>query len=65
MINLNTCYWVKLNDKGIKIYNTYYEDLSLSTWTTSISKGDVITATIDSASVGTKLNCIIYATASS
>lgn len=36
------------------------EDLSLSTWTTSISKGDVITATIDSASVGTKFNCVIY-----
>lgn len=44
---------------------TSAEDLSLTTWTTAFSKGDVITATIDSVSVGTKFNIVVYAEASS
>ena len=43
---------------------TSNEDLSLSTWTTSFTKGDVITATIDSVSVGTKYSLTLYAEAS-
>ena len=40
-------------------------DTSLTTWTTSFSKGDVIQAYVDSASTGVKYVCALYATASS
>lgn len=43
---------------------TSAEDLSLSTWTTSFSKGDVISATIDSVATGTKFAIKLYAEAS-
>ncbi len=29
MINLNNLYWVKLSNKGKKIYKEYYENLSI------------------------------------
>lgn len=40
-------------------------DTSLTTWTTSFSKGDVIQAYVDSASTGVRYVCAIYAEASS
>jgi hypothetical protein len=38
-------------------------DTSLTTWTTSFSKGDVIQAYVDSASTGVKYVCSLYAEA--
>jgi len=40
-------------------------DTSLTTWTTSVAKGDVITAYVDSASTGVLFTCSLYVEATS